>query len=105
MAPTECLTKHTHDSHDEQTEAEDDERTKTCRNGTTTKTIRLDTIGALRRGCHDAYRTRHERANNEACESNDTTVVENVVATPVDTIRHASQRHFRLGGSIAALRA
>ena len=33
------------------------------------------------------------------------TVVENVVATPVDTICHASQRHFRLGGSIAARRA
>ena len=32
-------------------------------------------------------------------------VVENVVATPVDTIRHASQRHFGLGGSIAARRA
>ena len=59
-APTEGLTRHTHDSHDEQTGAEDDEQTETDRNGITTKTIRLDTIGILRRGCHDAYRAHYE---------------------------------------------
>ena len=72
-APTEGLTKHTPDSHNEQTGAKDDEQTETCRNGITPKTIRLDTIGALRRGCHDAYRTHYQRANNDAYESNDTT--------------------------------
>ena len=74
-APTEGLAKHTHNSHDEQTGTEDDEQTETCSSGITTKTIRLDTIGALRRGCHDAYRAHYERTNNEAYESTDKTNV------------------------------
>ena len=59
-APTEGLTKHTHDSYKEQTGAKDDEQTKKYRNGTTTETVRLDTIRTLRRGCHDAYRAHYE---------------------------------------------
>ena len=52
-APTKGPAKQGHDSHDEQTGAKNDEQTETCRNGTTTKTIRHDTIGALRSGYHD----------------------------------------------------
>ena len=36
-------------------------------------TIRIDTIGALRRGFKDAYRAHYERTNNEAYGSTDTT--------------------------------
>ena len=69
------LTKHTHDFHDEQTEAKDDEQTETCRNGITTNTTRIDTSGARRGGCNDAYRDLYERTNNEAYESNDSTTI------------------------------
>ena len=72
-APTEGLTKKTQDFHYERTRAEDDEQTETFRNGITTRTVQLDTIGARRRGCNDAYRTHYESTNNEAHESNDTT--------------------------------
>ena len=72
-APTVGLTKHTHDFRDEQTGAKDDEQTETFRNGLAKTTIRLDTIGARRRDCNDAYRAHYERTNNEAHEGNDTT--------------------------------
>ena len=64
--PTKGFTKHTHHPHDEQTGAKDDEQAETGRDGITTKTIRGDTIGALRRGYHDAYRADYERTDNEA---------------------------------------
>ena len=57
---TKTNTRHTHDPHDEQTGAKDDEKTETDRNGITTKTIRLDTIGTIHRGCHDANRAHYE---------------------------------------------